>query len=149
MIREIFSQIESGFLYFMLIFIGIVIVVLVIRRALRSILHPVKIERVQVANIERQDQNINAVARKMSAGFSMQGHRQSINQLHMSNMGHAMVDNLIYTFYLLDEDNRKIKLKIQTNIGNNMAKVGDVGFVTHQNGIILKFEKNGNVNEKL
>ena len=128
-------------------FIIAAIIIFLLRKGLDSVLHPIKKVKVQVANIERQDQNINAAARKMSAGFPVSGNRPSTNQMQMSNMAHAMEDNLMFTFYLLDKDNKKIKLKIPSGIGNNMAKVGDIGYVTHQNGIILRFEKTGSVEE--
>ncbi len=147
-LKETLRKVDIGFLYFMLILIGSAMIVFIIRKVLQNVLHPIRKVRVQVAHIERQDQNINAVARKMSAGLSIQGNRPTFTQLNMSNMGHAMEDNLIYTFYLQDEDNRKIKLKIQSDIGNNMAKPGDIGYVTYQDGFILSFEKTGNINEQ-
>ena len=145
-IKQMLSQVDVGFLYFMLILIGIVILVFLIRKAVQSLLHPIRKVRVQVAHIETQDLNINAAARKMSAGVTMSGDRPATTQFQMNNMGHAMIDNLIYTFYILDKDNKKLLLKIQVDIGKNMAEIGDIGYVTYQDELILGFEKIKNIN---
>ena len=145
-IKQMISQVDIGFLYFMLILIGIVILVFIIRKVLQHVLHPIRKVKVQVAHIERQDLNINAAARKMSAGVPMSGNRPNTSQLQMSTMAHAMIDNFIYTFYMLDKGNKTIKLKIPVDIGKNMAKIGDIGYVTYQEGIILGFEKIKNIN---
>ncbi len=145
-IKQMISQVDIGFLYFMLILIGVVILVFIIRKLLQHILHPIRKVKVQVAHIERQDLNINAAARKMSAGLPMSGNRPNTSQLQMTSMAHAMIDNYIYTFYMLDKDNKKIKLKIPVDIGKNMAEIGDVGYVTYQDGVILGFKRINNIN---
>ncbi len=145
-LRQMVNQVDVGFIYFMLILIGTAILVFLIRKILQSVLHPIRKIKVQVAHIERQDLNINAAARKMSAGITMSGDRPTTTQFQMTNMGHAMIDNLIYTFYMLDKDNKTIKLKIQADIGKNMAEIGDIGYVTCQDELILGFEKINNIN---
>lgn len=145
-IKQMISQVDIGFLYFMLILIGVVILVFIVRKVLQHVLHPIRKVKVQVAHVERQDLNINAAARKMSAGLPMSGNRPNTSQLQMSTMAHAMIDNYIYTFYMIDKGNKTIKLKIPVDIGKNMAKIGDIGYATYQDGIILGFEKITNIN---
>ena len=145
-LKQMIHQVDIGFLYFMLILIGVVICVFIFRKVLQHILHPIRKVKVQVAHVERQDLNINAAARKMSAGVTMSGNRPNTSQFQMSNMGHAMIDNFIYTFYMLDKNNKTIKLKISVDIGKNMAEIGDIGYVTYQDGVILKFERIKNIN---
>ncbi len=145
-IRQMIGQVDVGFVYFMLILIVVAILVFLIRKVLQRFLHPIRKVRVQVAHVERQDMNINAAARKMSAGVTMSGNRPGTTQFQMTNMGHAMIDNLIYTFYMLDKDNKKIKLKIQADIGKNMAEIGDIGYVIYQDESILRFERIENIN---
>ena len=142
MFDEILSFFDAGLLYFVLIMIAAAVVVVLGRKILLKLLHPVKREKVQVAGAERQDQNINAAARKMS---SMSSGKFSMNT---SNMAHAMVDNMLYTFYRLEHNNQKLKLKIPVNQGSNMAQVGDIGYVEYQNGTILSFEKIGTVQQE-
>lgn len=145
-IKQMISQVDIGFWYFMLILIGVVICVFILRKALQYVLHPIRKVKVQVAHVERQDLNINAAARKMSAGVTMSGNRPNTSYFQMSSMGHAMIDNYIYTFYMLDKNNKTIKLKISVDIGKNMAEIGDIGYVTYQDGLILKFERIKNIN---
>lgn len=147
-LKQMISQVDVGFLYFMLILVGVIILVFLARKLLQHVVHPIRKVKVQVAHIERQDLNINAAARKMSAGAPMSGNRPNTSQLQMSTMGHAMIDNFIYTFYMLDKDHKTIKLKIPVDIGRNMAEIGDVGYVTYQDGIILGFERINNINRE-
>jgi hypothetical protein len=69
------------------------------------------------------------------------------NSLQVSHLAHVMVDDMLFTFYQIGKDNKMIRLKIEASKGANMAQVGDIGFVTYQNGKILNFEKIGNINE--
>jgi len=57
------------------------------------------------------------------------------------------VDDMLFTFYQMGKDNKLIRLKVAANKGGNMAKVGDIGYVTYQDGQILAFEKIANTNE--
>ena len=143
MLKEFFSQAEAGFFCFMLSLIVLILLFWLIKKSLKSILHPLRKVKVQVAAKERQDKNINAVARKYtSSPFS-----GKTNAMQAGDLAHTMVDDMIYTFYLLDKDHHQLKLKIEAGKGSSLAKVGDVGFVTYQDGKILGFEKIDNINE--
>ena len=139
-----FSLVDGGFIVFMLALIIVAILVFLLGKGLKKLLHPVRKAKVQVAGVERQDQNVNAAARKMT---STPLATNSKNGLPGGNLAHAIVDNVFYTFYQLDNENKKLKLKIPGSIGNNMAKPGDIGYVTYQDGVILSFERIGNVND--
>ena len=134
---------ESGFWIFMLIVAGIAVSVFLLKKLITVVLHPVRKAKVQVAAIEYQDQNLNAKARKLASN-PMGGNRSA---LQVSHLAHTMVDDMLFTFYRIEKDNQMLRLKIEANKGHNMAKVGDVGFVTYRSGQILEFEKIGNINE--
>ncbi len=140
-----FDLIDGGFIIFMLGLAVAAIVIFLVRKGIQKLLHPVRKIKVQVAAIEMRDQNLNATARKLSTTPMNSGGR---NSMQISHLAHAMVDDMLFTFYQLDNENKTIRLKIQANVGSNMAKVGDVGFVTYQDGWILGFEKTGNINDK-
>lgn len=135
---------ENGFWIFLLAVAGIGVFVFLLKKLFTVLLHPVRKAKVQVAAIEYQDQNLNAKARKLASN-PMGGNRSA---LQVSHLAHVMVDDMLFTFYQMGKDNKMIRLKIEANKGHNMARVGDVGFVTYQNGQILAFEKIGNINEK-
>ncbi len=137
-----FDLVDGGFLIFMLALAVIAVLVFLLRKLLKVLLHPVRKAKVQVASIEYQDQNLNAKARKLASN-PMGGNRSA---LQVSHLAHTMVDDMLFTFYQMGKDNKLMRLKVAANKGSNMAKVGDVGFVTYQNGQILAFEKIGSIN---
>ncbi len=137
-----FAQIDSGFIIFMLALVVVAIVLFLLKKLWHKLFHPVRKRKVQVAAVEYQDQNLNAKARKLGSN-PMGGNRSA---LQVSHLAHSMVDDMLYTFYQTELENKTIRLKIQANAGANMAKVGDIGYVTYQDGWILGFEKTGNVN---
>jgi len=138
-----FDLIDGGFLIFMLALAAIAVLVFLLRKLLKVLLHPVRKAKVQVASIEYQDQNLNAKARKLASN-PMGGNRSA---LQVSHLAHSMVDDMLFTFYQMGKDNKLIRLKVAANKGGNMAKVGDIGYVTYQDGQILAFEKIANTNE--
>lgn len=145
-----FSLVDGGFIVFMLALIIVAILVFLLGKGLKKLLHPVRKAKVQVAGVERQDLSVNADARKLT---SMPTSGKDVTPvmsnggMTSANLAHAMVDNVFYTFYQLEKNNQKLKLKIPANIGTNMAKPGDIGYVTYQDGVILSFERIGNVND--
>ena len=134
----------GGFIVFMLILAGMAVLVFLLTKLLKRILHPVRRAKVQVAAFEYQDQNLNAKARKLSNTPMNMSNR---NSLQVSHLAHVMVDDMLFTFYQIGKDNKMIRLKIEASKGANMAQIGDIGFVTYQNGKILNFERIGNINE--
>ena len=133
----------GGFLIFMLALAAIAIAVVLLKKLLQVLLNPVRKAKVQVAAIEYQDQNLNAKARKLGSN-PMGGNRSA---LQVSHLAHVMVDDMLFSFYQMGKDNKMLRLKVASNTGANMAKVGDVGFVTYRNGQILAFEKIGSISE--
>lgn len=138
-----FAQIDNGFIIFMLVLVAAAIVIFLARRGLQKLLHPLRRVKVQVAAIEYQDQNLNAKARKLNT-TPMSGGR---NSLQVSHLAHVMEDNMLFSFYQIENNNKTIRLKALASIGNNMAKVGDIGYVSYRGGMIEKFEKIGNIND--
>lgn len=145
-----FNLVDGGFLIFMAALAVTASLVFLIKIGLTKLLHPVRKTKVQVAGVERQDLSVNANARKLT---SMPTSGKDVTPvmsnggMTSANLAHAMVDNVFYTFYQLEKNNQKLKLKIPANIGTNMAKPGDIGYVTYQDGVILSFERIGNVND--
>ena len=139
-----FASVDSGFILFMLALALATIIVFLIRIGMRKILHPVRKQKVQVAAIEYQDQNLNAKARKLASN-PMGGNRSA---LQVSHLAHVMVDDMLFTLYAIENENKLLRLKAPAAIGNNMAKVGDIGYITYQDGRILSFEKTGSSVEK-
>lgn len=145
-----FNLVDGGFLIFMAALAVTAGLVFLIKIGLTKLLHPVRKTKVQVAGVERQDLSVNANARKLT---SMPTSGKDVTPvmsnggMTSANLAHAMVDNVFYTFYQLEKNNQKLKLKIPANIGTNMAKPGDIGYVTYQDGVILSFERIGNVND--
>ena len=139
-----FASVDSGFILFMLALALAAVIVFLIRIGMRKILHPVRKIKVQVAAIEYQDQNLNAKARKLNSN-PMGGNRSA---LQVSHLAHVMVDDMLFTLYAIENENKTMRLKAPAAIGNNMAKVGDIGYITYQDGRILSFEKTGSIVEK-
>ncbi len=139
-----FASVDSGFILFMLALALAAVIVFLIRIGMRKILHPVRKQKVQVAAIEYQDQNLNAKARKLASN-PMGGNRSA---LQVSHLAHVMVDDMLFTLYEIENENKLLRLKAPAAIGNNMAKVGDIGYITYQDGRILSFEKTGSIVEK-
>lgn len=145
-----FNLVDGGFLIFMAALAVTASLVFLIKIGLTKLLHPVRKTKVQVAGVERQDLSVNANARKLT---SMPTSGKDVTPvmsnggMTSANLAHAMVDNVFYTFYQLEKNNQKLKLKIPANIGTNMAKPGDIGYVSYQDGVILSFERIGNVND--
>ena len=145
-----FNLVDGGFLIFIAALAVTAGLVFLIKIGLTKLLHPVRKTKVQVAGVERQDLSVNANARKLT---SMPTSGKDVTPvmsnggMTSANLAHAMVDNVFYTFYQLEKNNQKLKLKIPANIGTNMAKPGDIGYVTYQDGVILSFERIGNVND--
>ena len=145
-----FNLVDGGFLIFMAALAVTAGLVFLIKIGLTKLLHPVQKAKVQVAGVERQDLSVNADARKLT---SMPTSGKDVTPvmsnggMTSANLAHAMVDNVFYTFYQLEKNNQKLKLKIPANIGTNMAKPGDIGYVIYQDGVILSFERIGNVND--
>ena len=145
-----FNLVDGGFLIFIAALAVTAGLVFLIKIGLTKLLHPVRKTKVQVAGVERPDLSVNANARKLT---SMPTSGKDVTPvmsnggMTSANLAHAMVDNVFYTFYQLEKNNQKLKLKIPANIGTNMAKPGDIGYVTYQDGVILSFERIGNVND--
>lgn len=90
--------------------------------------------------MERQDQSVDAAARKLS---TMPG--QNKYSMGSSTLAHAMGENMFFNFYMLDRKNQKLRLKMPLSEAENMAKAGDIGNIEYQGDRLLHFEKTGNV----
>ena len=77
-----FASVDSGFILFMLALALAAVIVFLIRIGMRKILHPVRKQKVQVAAIEYQDQNLNAKARKLASN-PMGGNRSALQVSHL------------------------------------------------------------------
>ena len=140
MMKALLSFIDVGLLYFVLILITAVVLIFFGRKLLIRCLHPVKKARVQVVSVERQDLSVDAAARKLS---TMPG--QNKYSLGSSTLAHAMVENLFFTFYMLDRKNRKLRLKMPLSEAENMEKAREIGVSEDQRDRLLQIEKTGNV----
>ena len=117
-----------------LVIILIIIAVLFIARKA----HKKRIERVQIAAIERQTREV---------GRNVSLNREPGKEQLCNALGEGLEEFSVLHFYRLDRKNRLLKRKLPTSYVKELCE-GDIGVLTYKGKDVLAFEKTGTLSDE-
>lgn len=142
-IKDFFAAVSryleiSGALYGTLVLIALVLLFILLKKIGRRLFRPIKTARMQLVMI---DQNNGEAARniKLVPG-------QTTSRL-TGSMGRSIIGDTYLTFYLLDRNNKPIRLKTPSQNISQM-KEGDLCSVTYQGENLISYQKTGSIHDE-